>query len=99
MITPNLVFKRSYLLLSGEGKFYQSNVTTEYTDLVIWGTNISSTVGVKYTRTQLAMVRLGPYQNSIIIGLILSDAWLRIGKVSKNALLGFKQSEAKSKYF
>lgn len=66
---------------------------------MIWGTNISSTVGVKYTRTHLAMVRLAPYQCSVIIGLILSDGWLRIGKRRKNALLGFKQSYAKSQYF
>lgn len=100
IITTTLVFKRSYSILSGEVKFYQSNVTTECTDLVIWGTNISSTVRVKYTRTQLAMVRLAPYQYSVIIGLILSDAWVRFSsKGSKNALLGFKQSEAKSQYF
>jgi hypothetical protein len=76
------------------------NVATECTDLVIWGTNLSSTVGVKFTRTQLAMVQLAPYQYGVIIGLILSDAWVRFGsKRSKNALLGFKQSGAKSQYF
>jgi LAGLIDADG DNA endonuclease family len=96
----NLVFKRSFSKLSSEGQFYKSNVTIECKDLVIWGTNIFSTVGVKYTRTQLSMVRLAPYQYSVIIGLILSDAWLRFAsKRSKNALLGFKQSEAKSQYF
>lgn len=77
-----------------------SNVTSERTDLVIWGTNLSSTVGVKYTRAQLAMVQLAPDQYSVVIGLILSDAWVRFNSNrSKNALLGFKQSEAHSQYF
>ena len=77
-----------------------SNDTSERTDLVIWGTNLSSTVGVKYTRAQLAMVQLAHYQYSVVIGLILSDAWVRFNsKRSKNALLGFKQSEVNSQYF
>jgi hypothetical protein len=40
---------------------------------VVFGTNLTSTVGVKFTRTQLAMVQLAPYQYSVIIGLLLSD--------------------------
>lgn len=45
------------------------------------------------------MVQLAPFQNSVIVGLILSDGWLRIGKRNINALLGFNQSFAKSQYF
>jgi hypothetical protein len=41
--------------------------------IVVFGTNLTSTVGVKFTRKQLAMVQLGPYQYSVIIGLLLSD--------------------------
>ena len=44
-----------------------SNVTSERTDLVIWGTNLSSTVGVKYTRAQLAMVQLAPVRTNIVL--------------------------------
>ena len=78
----------------------QLNITSERKDLVIWGTNLSSTVGVKYTRSQLAMVQIAPYHYSVIIGLILSDGWLIIGKTrSKNALLGFKQSTSKFQFF
>jgi len=56
--------------------------------LVIWGINLTSTVGIKFTRKQLVMVQLAPYQYSVIIGLLLSDGWLIIA--SKNARLGFK---------
>lgn len=66
---------------------------------VVFGTNLTSTVGVKFTRTQLAMVQLAPYQYSVIIGLLLSDGWLRFAsKTNKNALLGFKQSLSHSQY-
>jgi hypothetical protein len=41
--------------------------------IVIFGSNLTSTVGIKFSRTQLAMVRLAYYQYSVIIGLLLSD--------------------------
>ena len=38
------------------------------------------------------MVKLAPYQYSVIIGLILSDGWLTFAsKTNKNARLGFTQ--------
>lgn len=45
------------------------------------------------------MIKLPPYQNSVIVGLILSDAWLRFAAPrSKTALLGFTQSMAHFNY-
>jgi hypothetical protein len=41
--------------------------------LVVFGTNLQSTVGEKFTRKELAMVRLAPYPRDVIVGLILSD--------------------------
>jgi hypothetical protein len=41
--------------------------------LVEFGSNLSSTLGIRFSRTQLAMVKLAPYQQSVIIGLLLSD--------------------------
>jgi len=68
--------------------------------IVIFGTNLTSTVGIKFTLKQLVMVRLAPYQYSVIIGLLLSDGWLRfVAPRSKNALLGFSQSGDHSEYF
>lgn len=61
--------------------------------LVVWGTNLISTVGVRFTTKQLGMVQLAPYQFSVIVGLILSDGWLTFAsKTNKNARVGFKQS-------
>jgi hypothetical protein len=42
--------------------------------LVVWVVNLPSTVGVKYTRAQLATVNLPPYDRGVIVGLLLSDA-------------------------
>jgi len=69
--------------------------------LVIWGTNLTSTVGVKFTLKQLSMVKLIPYTRDIIIGLLLSDGWLTFASknTKKNARLGFKQSGAHGGYF
>lgn len=45
------------------------------------------------------MVKLAPYQQSVIIGLLLSDGWLTSeNKKHKNAALGFEQSLAKVRY-
>lgn len=37
-------------------------------------------------------------QKSVIVGILFSDAWLNLGKGSKNSRLGFKQSLDKSSY-
>ena len=65
--------------------------------IVIWGTDLQSTVGIKFTLKQLEMVQLAPYEYSVIIGLLLSDGWLV--KRSKNVPLGFAQSASHSEYF
>ena len=63
------------------------------------GTNLSSTTGERYTRSQLAMVQLPLHIRSIMVGLILSDAWITFDSTrSKNALIGFKQSVSNSAY-
>ena len=39
------------------------------------------------------MIKLPTYKKNVIIGLLLSDAWLTFSsKTNKNARLGFKQS-------
>lgn len=45
------------------------------------------------------MIKLPPYQYSVIIGLLLSDGWLTIPRSDrKNARLGFSQSLSRSDY-
>jgi len=74
------------------------DASTKY--IVVWGTNLQSTVGIKFTLKQLATVQLAPYQYSVIIGLLLSDGWLIFAsKANKNARLGFTQSGAHGEYF
>jgi hypothetical protein len=67
------------------------------TELVVWGKNLPSSVGVgRFTKQESEMIGLPSHQLSIVIGLLLSDGWLSYGSSShKNARLGFKQSLAK----
>ncbi|KAG0122693.1 LAGLIDADG endonuclease, partial [Tuber indicum] len=64
------------------------------------GSNLASTVGYgKFTKQTREMIKLPPYQKSVIIGLILSDGFLSLSsKGSKNARLEFEQSYSKKEY-
>ena len=68
--------------------------------LVVWGTNLESSVARgRITKQESNMLKLPFYQKSIIMGLLLSDGWLTMSKKqSKNARLGFKQSLDHSTY-
>ena len=67
--------------------------------LVVWGTNVQSTVEERFSHKELATIRLTPYTKGVIVGLILSDGWLIFGgSTSKIARLGFMQSYDHSKY-
>lgn len=71
------------------------NGYTSSKSIVVFGSNLTSTIGLRFTLNQLAMVKLAAYRKSVIIGLLLSDGWSRFSNQrSKNALLGFKQSLA-----
>jgi len=68
-------------------------------NIVVWGSNLSSTVGVHMTPIQLNMINFPSHIYGIIIGLILSDGWIRYGSLrSKNPLLGFLQSYKNLEY-
>ena len=68
-------------------------------DLVIWGTNLYSTVGSRFTQNELNMVKLPYFIKSVMIGLLLSDGYINFyGKRSKNGSLGLTQSLAHSGY-
>lgn len=68
--------------------------------LVIWGQNLTSSVGLgRFTKQVSNMIRLPPYQQSVIIGLILYDGWLIFASSThKQARLGFAQSLSRSAY-
>jgi hypothetical protein len=45
------------------------------------------------------MIKLPPYQYSVVVGLLLSDGWLSFASsTNKNASLGFRQSLSHSDY-
>ena len=71
------------------------------TRIVVWGKNLSSSVGLgRHTKQVSNMIRIPAYQQSVITGLILSDGWLVFAsKSSKSARLGFKQTLSNSAYF
>jgi len=83
-------------------QFSTKSLNTNNTNLslVIWGTNLTSTVGTgRFKKQVLNMIILAPYQYNVIIGLLLSDGWLIFAsKTHKNARLGLKQSLDHSQY-
>jgi len=66
--------------------------------LVVWGSNLGLTLGGRLTRIQANMIKIPPYVQSVMVGLILSDAWMQLPSDSKNARLCFKQSMKNSPY-
>ena len=73
---------------------------TSCTDLVVWGVNLPSSVGKnRLSKLEREMIRIPPFQYSVIIGLLLSDGWLYVSNNrSKNYRLGFKQKLTQSEY-
>ena len=77
----------------------KNSMNTDCRALELWGKNLQSTVGEKFTRVELAMIKLPPFQFSVIIGLIISDCWLGFASNRhKNVHLQFQQSKANSEY-
>lgn len=67
-------------------------------DLVVYGSNLSSTVNYPpYTSLVRYMVKIPSHLQSLLVGIILSDAWLQINKAG-NTRLAFKQSMDKLEY-
>lgn len=66
----------------------KSNLTNSMS-LVLWGSNLSCTAKIKYTRHQLSIVKLLVNVRNVIIGIILSDGNIALAYRSKNAYLMF----------
>lgn len=80
-------------------KALQPTVSAEKNNIVVWGTNLQSTVGERFSHKELAIIRLTSYTKSVIVGLILSDGWLTFASIThKNIRLGFKQSADRVAY-
>ena len=53
----------------------------------------------RLTKVERSMIKLAPFQRSVILGLLLSDGWLIFSSAKNlNARLGFKQSLAQATY-
>jgi hypothetical protein len=74
------------------------NYSSTPKNLVVWGDNLYSTVGIIYTKHDLSIVKLPENVRSIIIGIILSDGHVALASRSKNAYLLFSRSLAKLTY-
>jgi len=78
--SPKSYFSSTYKTATSK-YFFQSRNSSKSTtgltyknkSLIVWGQNLPSTVGEKFTRKELEMVKLPSYQYSVVIGLILSD--------------------------
>jgi len=44
--------------------------------LILWGTNLQSTVGIKFTQNELNIIKLPYYIKSVMIGILLSDGYI-----------------------
>jgi len=68
---------------------------------VVWGTNLSSTVGFgRFTKVTRDMVKLPPLIKEVIVGLLLGDGWLNFASSSqRNARFCFKQGMVHFAYF
>ena len=70
----------------------QSKTSVNYNmSLTLWGSNLQYNLGFsKFSKTVSNLVVLPPYQYSVIVGLLLSDAWLSIRQEGWNARLGLE---------
>lgn len=66
--------------------------------LILWGTNLHSTVGEKLTQNELNIMKLPYFIKSVIIGILLSDGYIIFSTRSKNGRLGLTQSLFNSVY-
>jgi hypothetical protein len=83
-----------------ESKENKNNVDNNCTELVIWGSNLGSSINkTKFTPEIKNIIKFSLYHRSVIIGLILSDGSLPPSKLAKNVPLMFAQSLKNFKYF
>lgn len=64
--------------------------------LVLYGSNLSSTVGTRYASVERALIKIPTNKMSVFIGIILSDASLHKGR--GDARLQFKQKYSQLEY-
>ena len=89
----------------GKTEFRSPSGTTELpkipkgsgSNLVLYASNLSSTVGSRYTSIERALIKIPTNKLSVFIGILLSDATLQKGR--GDARLQFKQQYSHFEYF
>ena len=81
-----------------EKVLYLNNKKDTNKSLILWGTNLHTTVGVKLTQNELNIVKLPYFIKSVIIGILLSDGYIIFSTKSKNGRLGLTQYLSNSAY-
>ena len=79
-------------------RYYSTYKKCNDTGLEVWGMNLRSTVGIRFTYKELQIITFPNHIKGIMVGLILSDGYLSKSPNSKNASLRFKQSLGHFKY-
>jgi hypothetical protein len=95
-------FYISGLVRRAEYSSYASQVQSNCTSLVLWGSNLGLTLGINYGSKVRAMVQFPPFQKSVIVGLVLGDGCIHLNKKntrSVNAGFFFHQSLSHLPFF
>lgn len=86
-------------LLNYEG-LLRMGVLGEQFSLVLYGSNLSSTVGSpRYTYFERALIKIPTSKMSVFIGILLSDATIQKQNLGGDARLQFKQTYRHFEYF
>ena len=81
--------------LSGLNLTYSNNKL----NLVPYGSYLSSSIGYKFTSVERSLIQIPFNKRSIIVGILLSDAYLLRGNKGGDARLQFKQMYGHFEYF
>lgn len=97
----DLINQKAHLTPENEIKLLINNqVVLEELSLVLYGSNLSSTVGSsRYTFFERALIKIPISKRSLFIGIILSDATIQKKNKGGDARLQFKQKYSQFEYF
>lgn len=82
-----------------DSRAYFSAATIENKAVILWGSFMGSTLGMnRLTKYIRKSIKLTPKAKSILVGLLLSDAWIQKNRLNANPRVGLKQSIKNSEF-
>lgn len=104
--SKNTMLNKAWLIFNNKFKRFihtksnnSKNLDNTSRNIIVWGSYMGSGIySGRLTNQVLNMYKFTNDQRSVLVGILLSDAWLNISKGGKNPRLGFKQSLDKSSY-